>query len=62
MNDDKKATIKALVISSIGFTLLFGIIIGFMNGIGYALIAAPIAGLLWGLLMYFFINSKRVKQ
>lgn len=62
MNDDKKATLKALVIFSIGFTILFGVIIAFMNGIGYALIAAPIAGLLWGVLMYFFINSKKVKQ
>jgi len=62
MNDDKKATLKALVISSIGFTVLFGVIIALMNGIGYALIAAPIAGLLWGLLMYLFINSKKVKQ
>lgn len=62
MNDDKKATLKALVISSIGFTVLFGVIMALMNGMGYALVAAPIAGLLWGLLMYFFINSKKVKQ
>lgn len=62
MNDDKKATLKALVVSSIGFTILFGVMMALMNGLGYALIAAPIAGLLWGLLMYFFINSKKVKQ
>lgn len=62
MNDDKKATIKALIVSSIGFTFLFGIIISFINGINYAFVAAPIAGLLWGILIYFFFNSKKVKQ
>ena len=33
-----------------------------MHGISYALLAGPIAGLFFGLMMYFFINSKLVKQ
>ncbi|MCX2474021.1 hypothetical protein OQZ33_06730 [Pedobacter sp. MC2016-05] len=59
---EKKATIKSLVYASIGFALLFGIFIAFTNGIWYALIAGPITGALWGLLMYLFINSKKVKE
>ena len=59
---EKKATIKSLVYASIGFALLFGIFIAFINGIWYALIAGPITGALWGLMMYLFVNARKVKE
>lgn len=59
---EKKATLKTLVYASIGFALLFGIFIAFTNGIWYALIAGPITGALWGLMMYLFVNARKVKN
>jgi len=62
MTIDQKAALKNLFIFAFVFAVLFGVFQAFINGIAYALIAAPIAGLLFGLLMYFFVNSKKVKQ
>ncbi|WP_231426228.1 hypothetical protein [Pedobacter sp. Leaf250] len=59
---DRKTTVKALIIASIGFALLFGAFIAFTNGIWYALVAGPVTGILWGLMMYLFINSKKVNE
>lgn len=62
MNADQKANLKNVAIASLSFTFLFGIIETFIAGIAYAVIAAPIAGLIFGLLMYLFVNSKKVKE
>ncbi|GGE43720.1 hypothetical protein EV200_101331 [Pedobacter psychrotolerans] len=62
MNADQKANLKNVAIAALSFTFLFGIIETFIAGIAYAVIAAPIAGLVFGLLMYLFLNSKKVKE
>lgn len=62
MNADQKANLKNVSIAALSFTFLFGIIETFIVGIAYAVIAAPIAGLVFGLLMYLFVNSKKVKE
>lgn len=62
MNADQKANLRNVAIAALSFTFLFGIIETFIAGIAYALIAAPIAGFIFGLLMYLFVNSKKVKE
>jgi len=61
MNADQKVTLKNIAISALIFTILFGAIQALISGIRYAVISAPIAGFFFGLLMYLFLNSKKVK-
>lgn len=62
MNADQKVTLKNIAISALIFTILFGTIQALIAGISYAVISAPIAGFFFGLFMYLFLNSKKVKQ
>ncbi|TCD11249.1 hypothetical protein EZ449_07100 [Pedobacter frigidisoli] len=61
MSTEKKAVIKNSIFAAVFFAVFFGIFEAIIFGIGYAAISAPIAGIFFGLLMYFFVNSKRVK-
>jgi hypothetical protein len=53
--------IKNSVLAGIAFALFFGIYLTFSSGLKNALIAGPIAGIVFGLSMYLFISSKKVK-
>jgi hypothetical protein len=54
--------IKNSIFSGLSFGLLFGLFQAFSRDINYALIAGPISGLLFGITIYFFVTSKRVKR
>jgi hypothetical protein len=62
MTAEHKVTLRNTAIGALFFTIIFGTIEAFISGIAYASIAAPIAGAFFGLLMYLFLNSKKVKQ
>ncbi|MGM9477415.1 hypothetical protein ACS5PU_13325 [Pedobacter sp. GSP4] len=62
MRTDQKSTFKNTAIGALIFTLIFGTIQAFTSGIAYAFIAAPIAGVIFWILIYLFLNSKKVKQ
>ncbi|MBC6112421.1 hypothetical protein ACFOG5_10045 [Pedobacter fastidiosus] len=62
MTTEKKAIFRNSVLAALFFAVFFGIFEALIFGIGYAIITAPIAGLLFGLAMYFFVNSKKINE
>ncbi|MBD0403022.1 hypothetical protein [Flammeovirga sp. EKP202] len=53
---------KNAIISGIAFTVLYGGFMFYQYGTQHALISGPIAGVIFGLLMYFFVKSKTVNE
>ena len=54
--------IKNSILSGLFFGLFFGLFQAFSRDINYALIVGPISGLLFGVVIYFFVTSKTVKR
>ncbi|WP_044212524.1 hypothetical protein [Flammeovirga sp. OC4] len=54
--------IKNAIISGLAFTILYGGFVSYQYGIQHAMITGPIAGAIFGLLMYFFVKSKTVNK
>ena len=50
------------IIAGIAFGIVFGIPMAFMTSLQAALFGAPISGLLFGGIIFLFINSKTVKH
>jgi hypothetical protein len=54
--------IKNAILAGLAFSILFGFVLAFQYNARFAFIAGPISGLAFGLIIYFFITSKTVKQ
>lgn len=54
--------IRNSVLAAIAFGFLFGLILADRFEMKYALIASPISGLVFGLAIYFLLNSKTIKK
>jgi hypothetical protein len=54
--------IRNSILSGLAFGLLFGLFLAVRFNIHYALIAGPISGLVFGITLYFFMTSKKVKK
>jgi len=57
-----KTEIKNSILAGIVFGFLFGIFLTIRYGFQYALIASPISGFAFGIILYFFVTSKTVKK
>ena len=53
--------IRNSILAGLAFGLLFALFLIVRFDIHYALIAGPISGLSFGLIIYFFVTSKTVK-
>lgn len=53
---------KNSILAGTLFGLIFGTFQAFSNGINYAIISGPISGLLFGIAIYLFVNSKIFKR
>jgi len=62
MKTEQVSTLKVFFVMAFAFALLFGLLQTFIYGLNYALVSAPIAGIVFSLTIYFFVNSKKVKQ
>lgn len=58
----KNSNLKGSIYAGIAFGFIIGIFQIIINGLQFALIAAPVSGLCFALLIYFFISSKFVKK
>jgi len=54
--------IKNSILAGIVFGLLIGTFQAFMYGINAAIISGPISGLLFGIIIHLFVNSKAVQR
>lgn len=61
MISEKKQSLKNILLATLIFTGIFLVIETIIFNFLHALIPSAIAGIVFGALMYFFINSKKVK-
>jgi hypothetical protein len=54
--------IRNSILAGIGFGVLFGIFLAIRFNLNYALIAGPLSGLMFGTILYFFVNSNMIKR
>ena len=54
--------IRNSILAGLAFGLLFVIFLAIPFGVTYALIAGPISGLAFGIIVYFFVTSRTVKK
>lgn len=54
--------IRNSILAGLAFGILFGIFLVIRFDIVYAIIAGPISGLAFGVAIYFFVTSKKVKR
>ena len=54
--------IRNSILAGLAFGLLFGLFLAVRFDTHYALIAGPISGLAFGIIIYFFVTSKTVKK
>ena len=54
--------IRNSILAGLAFGLLFGVFFALRFGINHALIAGPISGLTFGVILYFFVTSKTIRR
>ena len=54
--------IRNSILAGLAFGILFGVFLAVLFGINYALIAGPISGFAFGIMLYFFLASKTVNR